>query len=251
MCWFDIFRWQATVRSNALESKVLRSNSYGDEIDKSKLRSRKFSSVNNTYMRFRKSIVLLGILLLFAGILSIWIAPAAQCHQVVGQMPQKTAFSGALPEFANYRLEFGWSRLWPLPDNLCLLAITPDGGALQMPRDFQTLVRREHLSISSTERAQDLAVSYVTVTSPFKVVVISNLGMIPGIDRNPAPRDFGVAISAPVVETSAQGYRVDLFAWKELGGYVERWMISISHGATIEPRVEELTSGVGKAVGLL
>jgi len=193
------------------------------------------------------------IILSSAALLSsvVWIWTSTRCHPT-GKMMQDSPFASSLPVLAKYQLQFGWRRLWPFGlDQLCLLATTPDGKALEMPKDFQTILRHEHVSVSSSENALALAKTYVALTSPYKVFVISNLGMIPGIDRNPLPRDFSFTISEAAVQSTVHGYQVNLFAWNELGGRIEEWTIVISKEGMIDPHVQELASGVGNAKGFL
>src|SRR6266446_4497809 len=179
-------------------------------------------------MRFRKSVILLGILLLFAGILFFWIAPAAQCHQM-SETPQNVTINTAIPEFGKYQFQLGWWNVWPFPDRPCLLAIGPDGQTLRLPADFQRLVSQIHLSVDSPETALNLAKSYVVLSSPFKVILLSNADMIPGINRDPVAHQFkAFTISAPTISRSDDSYIVQLFSWKQLGGVVERWTITIS-----------------------
>jgi len=181
--------------------------------------------------------------------LVLFMSTSARCHQV-GQMPQ-TLLLNVIPELKKYRFQLGWWRLGPLPDEPCLLAVGPDGQILYMPNNFDMLVRREEISISSPESSLDLATTYVTLTSPYRVVVLSDLDMIPGIDRDPVPQHHsGVTISAPVVEKSSEGYYiVHLYTWKELGGVLEEWTLTISADGTVKPEVRTLQKWVGAALG--
>src|SRR2546429_2316137 len=154
----------------------------------------------------------------------VWLVTSAHCQQM-GEKPQYLPFKTDIPAFQKYRLLLAWQGVWPSPPRPCLWAITPNGQILHMPEDFQKMIRTEHLSVSSSETALDLATTYVTLTSPFKVVVLSNLGMIPGVDR--APHQFAFSISAPVVDRSDGNYVVHLFAWKQIGGIIEEWEIRI------------------------
>ncbi len=129
-------------------------------------------------MKIHKLFIVVG-LVVFAGFLIGWVAYRESCH-AVSQNPQTMAFDTRIAALRKYVLQVGAKGDWPFPEQPCLLAVSTEGEVLRLPEDFQTLVRRERISISSPEAALELATSYVGVSSPFKVLVISNPGMIPG-----------------------------------------------------------------------
>ncbi len=198
-------------------------------------------------MKIHKLFIVVG-LVVFAGFLIGWVAYRESCH-AVSQNPQTMAFDTRIAALRKYVLQVGAKGDWPFPEQPCLLAVSTEGEVLRLPEDFQTLVRRERISISSPEAALELATSYVGVSSPFKVLVISNPGMIPGTDRNPVPSNIAALISAPVLSRSANGFVIQLFTWKQLGGRLEKWTITILDNGTVKPQAEELRSWVGAAVG--
>lgn len=149
----------------------------------------------------------------------------------------------------NYHFFLVWSR--GIAARPCLVAISVDGEVLQMPVEFEKIVRKEGLVVSSPTDARDLATTYVALTTPLgKVLVLSGLDMIPGLDRNPPRKPLEVTISPPTVKNVGSDYSVRLFTWKELGGVIEEWSITVSENGTLQVQAEQLASHVGEAVGL-
>jgi len=170
---------------------------------------------------------------------------------------QEIPFNTSVPALKKYRLQRIWVREVPswLPlapaNRPVLVLVDPKGEMLEMPTEFDKLVRRESLSVSSPTDARDLAVTYVTLTAPFgKVLVLSELGMVPAVKQNPPRQPIEVEISPPVVKRSEQKYVVQLFTWKELGGVLEEWTITLSEDGGLQARANQLATHVGKAVGL-
>ena len=198
--------------------------------------------------RHRPVIIKIIVTIIIAVVFVLTVRYFSRCQEL-GTMAQKPEFGGAIPKFTKYHLEFGLRRilLGLGSDQLCLFAITPQGDVLGMPENFQVLVRREHLSVASPEGALALAKSYVAVSSPLKVIIISTLDMIPDIDRNPAPQALDNVISAPTAELANGTYIVHLYDWEELGGRVKKWTILVAKDGSVHARSEELANRVGTA----
>jgi len=169
------------------------------------------------------------------------------------EIPFKTSVSA----LQQYRLQRLWLRQVPnwVPVRPAyrprLIVVGQDGETFKMPDEFNLLVRRARLSVSSQADALDIAATYVTLTAPFgKLVVVSGLEMIPGLSRNPPLTPLQTAVSAPVVVQQIQHYAVQLFTWRELGGILEEWTIKVSENGTIETKKSEIATKIGETIGL-
>lgn len=133
----------------------------------------------------------------------------------------------------------------------CLVAVSPDGEVLQMPAEFGKIIQKEGIVVRSQIDARNLVTTYVTLTTPLgKVLVLSGLEMIPGLDRNPLQKPLEIAISPPTIKSLGSDYSVRLFTWKELGGVIEEWSITVSENGILHVQSKQLASHVGEAVGL-
>jgi hypothetical protein len=167
---------------------------------------------------------------------------------------RNVTISTRLPALQKYKFRsvwvpsiYAWTGIHPCCFPV-LVAVGPDGRAYKMPRDFTKLLRAEHLSATSPKEALDLAWTYVHLTEGMgRILVISELRMIPGVDANP-PENHP-AIASPAVNDSGKGYVVHIFTWKELSGDVQEWLITFSkHDLHVQRAT--LAYGVGKSFGL-
>jgi hypothetical protein len=158
-------------------------------------------------------------------------------------------FQPSIPALETYRL----LRFWPegIASKSCLLAVGTDGTVLQMPAEFNEIIRRSRFTISGESDAVKLATTYATLTTAIgKIVVLSAPDTIPGFSTNPPRNPLGISIVPPTVRSLDSKYSVVLFTWKELGGVVEKWFITISQTSQLEVQKQVIATHVGNAVGL-
>ena len=200
---------------------------------------------------FKKITPRIGIPVLCIGIVCWWVTAQARCH-IIGAPATSKTLDTTIPGFLDYQLILAWRRFPPFdPDEPCLLAQGRDGDVLYMPADFNKVLEQpeqQPFSVNSREDALNVARTYVAVSTPFRLIVISSLKMVPGIDKRPHP-DY--VITGPQVDQSGNEYVVSLFTWKELGGALQKWTILVSADGKVSPHVEELGVHLGDAIGVL
>ena len=178
----------------------------------------------------------------------------AQCS--AGLYAQDVTINMPVAAFTKYRFQSSWVQVRPsffLPNRLpCLLGVGPNGQTFELPSKFNELVRLENLSVSSPKEGSDIAVTYVILTAPIgRVMVLSDLVGVPGLDQHPPDPSLRAVISAPSVKrVEPNMYIVNLFVWKEFGGTVEKWTVTVFNDATVKSTNKLLATHVGNMIGL-
>jgi hypothetical protein len=158
-------------------------------------------------------------------------------------------FNWSIPELEEYRVRRVWER--GIAKGACLLAISPGGQVIELPTEFGQLLRSAGLLVTSEELALDVASTYVTLAAPEgKVVILTNLADIPGIDADREKAVVAETISPPVVVQVGTEYTLNIYTWEEVGGVVWKWKIVLSDDGRIFSERTVVGRWVGAATGL-
>jgi hypothetical protein len=212
---------------------------------------------SSAFIRPRKIVLLtvLALSLLFAAILLLdthlyaVLQPATRPPVQEPIVYQDVNFDTPIAALKKYRILGAWTDT--IPPRPYLVALGPDGSLFEMPEELENIFLRERMSITAPELAVDVAAAYATLSIGYgNVIVLSSLDTIPGVEKNPPKKPITKTVSAPQVMSFEGTFTVHFFTWKELGGVLEEWLITISENGTIMSESEPLATWVGAAIGL-
>jgi hypothetical protein len=123
----------------------------------------------------------------------------------------------------------------PLVPN-AVIAVGGDGRVFVFPDDFNVVIMREKVEVDSEKRALEVIAVYLNSSVVYGYVkLLYNASDIPGfhLENETEQQRLRSTITPPNISSYHDGYLIEFFSWRALGGDVERWIVKVERNGTI------------------